>query len=191
MPRARPICRRGSSSASAAARTRTAHPIGRSPSWRRWPARFGDAATQAWCLPTTCSPTRRTCLSIQAPSCGACARCSMPAEPGGAAPATRGLATYYTLLITLTVSQIGSQISEYAVSIAVFRATGHATPLALVAFFTAAPAVLLGGFAGALADRFDRRAMMLIANLGFVVVSAVLLASFASGAFRLWHLYAL
>ncbi len=56
------------------------------------------------------------------------------------------------------MSLIGSQISEYAVSIAVFRATGHATPLALVAFFSTAPAILLGGFSGALADRFDRRA---------------------------------
>ncbi len=105
--------------------------------------------------------------------------------------ASMRLAIYYTLLVTQTVSLIGSQISGYAVSIAVFRATGHATPLALVAFFSAAPSILLGGFAGALADRFDRRSMMLIANFGFTVVSGLLLLSFASGAFRLWHLYAL
>ena len=101
------------------------------------------------------------------------------------------LAIYYALLVTQTVSLIGSQISEYAVSIAVFRATGHATPLALVAFFSVTPAILLGGFAGALADRFDRRGMMLIANIGFVVCSGLLLLSFASRAFQLWHLYAL
>ena len=106
-----------------------------------------------------------------------------------AAPAR--LAIYYALLVTQTVSLIGSQISEYAVSIAVFRATGHATPLALVAFFSVVPAIALGGFAGALADRFDRRAMMLIANLGFTLCSGLLLLSFASGAFQLWHLYAL
>ena len=105
--------------------------------------------------------------------------------------ASTGLAIYYALLITQTVSLIGSQISEYAVSIAVFRATGHATPLALVAFFSAVPAIVLGGFAGALADRFDRRGLMLIGNLGFTVCSSLLLLSFASGAFRLWHLYAL
>lgn len=86
---------------------------------------------------------------------------------------------------------IGSQISQYAVSIAVFRATGHATPIALVAFFGAVPWILLGGLAGALADRFDRRAVMLVANIGFTVVSGLLLLSFATGAFRLWHLYAL
>ncbi len=105
-------------------------------------------------------------------------------------PAAR-LAIYYALVVTETLSLIGSQISQYAVSIAVFRATGHATPLALVVFFSTAPAVLLGGFGGALADRFDRRGMMLIANLGFTLVSGLLLLSFASGAFQLWHLYAL
>jgi len=111
-----------------------------------------------------------------------------PAAPAATPPQ---LAIYYALLLTEAVSLIGSQISGYAVSIAVFRATGHATPLALVAFFSTVPSVLLGGFAGALADRFDRRGMMLIANIGFVVCSGLLLLSFASGAFRLWHLYAL
>ena len=114
--------------------------------------------------------------------------CSAPVR-GAAKPA--GLAVYYALLVTQTVSLIGAQISQYAVGIAVFRATGHATPLALVAVFSTFPAVLLGGLGGALADRFDRRAMMLIANGGYAVASGLLLLSFASGAFQLWHLYAL
>jgi MFS family permease len=102
-----------------------------------------------------------------------------------------GLRTYYVLLLAQAISLLGSQISGLAVSIAVFRQTGHATPLALVAFFLAAPRVVLGGLAGALADRFDRRRIMLLANVGYVVASGLLLASFASGGFRLWHLYLL
>jgi DHA3 family macrolide efflux protein-like MFS transporter len=102
-----------------------------------------------------------------------------------------GLRIYYALVVTETVSLIGSQISGYAVSINVFRATGHATPLALVAFFSVTPSILFTGLAGALADRFDRRRLMLIANVGFTVCSGLLLLSFASDEFRLWHLYAL
>src|SRR5690348_6680633 len=116
---------------------------------------------------------------------------------GGASPAPTPsvaarprLAIYYALVVTQAVSLMGSQVSQYAVGIAVYRATGHATPIALVAFFSTVPAIVLGGFGGALADRFDRRGMLLIANIGYVVVSALLLASFASGAFQLWHLYA-
>jgi DHA3 family macrolide efflux protein-like MFS transporter len=118
-------------------------------------------------------------------------------EPMAIAAATEapargvGLRTYYVLLLAQAISLLGSQISGLAVSIAVFRQTGHATPLALVAFFSAAPRMLLGGFAGALADRFDRRRVMLLANVGYVVTSGLLLASFASGAFQLWHLYVL
>jgi len=111
--------------------------------------------------------------------------------PVGSATASTGLAVYYLLLVTQAVSLIGSQVSQYAVGIAIYRATGHATPIALVAFFSTVPAIVLGGLGGALADRFDRRGMMLIANLGYVVVSGLLLLSFASGAFQLWHLYAL
>jgi DHA3 family macrolide efflux protein-like MFS transporter len=113
-----------------------------------------------------------------------------PTAPDQTPPATR-LAIYYDLLVTQAVSQIGSQISGYAVGIAVFRATGHATPLALVAFFQVAPGVLFGGLGGALADRFDRRSVMLIANVGYSLTSGLLLLSFALGAFQLWHLYAL
>jgi MFS family permease len=108
------------------------------------------------------------------------------APAGGAGPRT-----YYVLLVAQAISLLGSQISGLAVSIAVFRHTGHATPLALVAFFSAAPRMVLGGFAGAVADRFDRRRIMLLANVGYVVSSGLLLASFASGAFQLWHLYGL
>ncbi len=102
-----------------------------------------------------------------------------------------GLRTYYALLVTETVSLIGSMVSALAVSISVFRQTGHATPLALVTLFSMLPVITVGGLAGALADRFDRRIMMLIANVGFVLCSGLLLLSFASEAFRLWHLYAL
>jgi len=102
-----------------------------------------------------------------------------------------GLRTYYVLLVAQAISLLGSQISGLAVSIAVFQRTGHATPLALVAFFQVAPRIVLSGFAGALADRFDRRRIMLLANVGYVVTSGLLLTSFASGAFQLWHLYVL
>ena len=113
------------------------------------------------------------------------------APPAARPPASLRLAVYYVLIVTQAVSQLGSQVSAYAIGIAVFRATGHATPLALVIFFSVLPAVVLSGYAGALADRFDRRGLMLLANLGYTLTSGLLLLSFASGAFQLWHLYAL
>jgi MFS transporter, DHA3 family, macrolide efflux protein len=107
------------------------------------------------------------------------------------APPSQGLRTYYLLVTTQTVSQVGSRISFFAVGIAVFTQTSHATPIAIISFCQTLPWIVGAGFAGALADRYDRRRLLILANTGFVATSALLLASFASGAFRLWHLYAL
>jgi len=111
-------------------------------------------------------------------------------QTGSQAP-SQGLGTYYLLVATQTVSQVGSRISFFAVGIAVFTRTSHATPIAIISFCQVLPWILGAGFAGAMADRYDRRRLLILANAGFVITSGLLLASFVSGAFRLWHLYAL
>jgi MFS transporter, DHA3 family, macrolide efflux protein len=100
-----------------------------------------------------------------------------------------GLRAYYLLVIAQAVSLLGSQLAALTVSIDIFKQTGQATPVALVAFFSVAPAMVLSGLAGAMADRFSRRGIMLAANLGFIATNSLLLLSYASGAFELWHLY--
>jgi DHA3 family macrolide efflux protein-like MFS transporter len=102
-----------------------------------------------------------------------------------------GLRTYYTLVATQTVSQVGSRISFFAVGISVFTQTSQATPIAIIAFCQVLPWILGAGFAGALADRHDRHRLLILADAGFVVTSGLLLVSFVSGAFQLWHLYLL
>ena len=105
--------------------------------------------------------------------------------------APAGAITYYVQVATQTLSWIGSQTSSLAVGIAVFRMTGHATPIALIGVFATLPRIVLGGLGGALADRLDRRSLMLAANLGYALASGLLLLAFLSGAFQLWQLYAL
>ncbi|HZC16758.1 MAG TPA: MFS transporter [Caulobacteraceae bacterium] len=104
---------------------------------------------------------------------------------------TRGVGAFYALLATQTLSMVGSRTSSLAVGIAVFRLTGHATPLALVSVFSTAPWIIFGGLGGALADRLDRRSLMLAANVGYTLASGLLLIAFLSGGFRLWQLYGL
>jgi MFS transporter, DHA3 family, macrolide efflux protein len=97
--------------------------------------------------------------------------------------------TFYTLILTQVFSLIGSRISGLAISIWVFKQTGDATPLALVSFFFILPQIIASGFAGALADRWDRRYVMMLSDAGQALGTVLLLISFSSGGFQLWHLY--
>ncbi len=102
-----------------------------------------------------------------------------------------GLNTFYTLAVTQTLSLIGSRMSSIAVGIWVFATTGSAAPLLLVSFFNEMPAMIGGSLAGVLADRRDRRLIMLLADAGQAAGTLLLLASIAAGTFALWQLYAI
>ncbi len=97
--------------------------------------------------------------------------------------------TFYTLIITQTFSLIGSRISGLALGIWIFQQTGQATPLALVSFFATLPVLLASSVSGVLADRWDRRKVMLIADAGQAFGTVLLLISVASNSFEVWHLY--
>ncbi len=97
--------------------------------------------------------------------------------------------TFYTLILTQTLSLIGSHMSSLALSIYVYNQTGDVTPLALVSVFAMLPQVIAAAFAGVLADRWDRRYVMMIADAGQAVGTVILLVVFLSGSFQLWHLY--
>lgn len=97
--------------------------------------------------------------------------------------------TFYTLILTQVFSLIGSKVSGLAIGIYVFNQTGDATPLALVSFFAVVPQVLASGVSGVLADRYDRRYVMALADAGQAAGTVLLFFSFASGDFQLWHLY--
>lgn len=101
----------------------------------------------------------------------------------------RKTALFYSLLVTQTISLIGSSMTALALGIWIFQETGEATPLVLVSFFNFLPRLLSASIAGVLADRWDRRYVMAIADAGQAVGTLVLLASFASGSFEVWHLY--
>lgn len=101
----------------------------------------------------------------------------------------RKLLTFYTLLLTQTVSLIGSRMTGLAFGIYIYNQTGDATPLTLVAFFSWLPRLISASLAGVIADRWDRRYVMALADTGQAAGTLLLLVTFASGTFQLWHLY--
>lgn len=104
--------------------------------------------------------------------------------------AQRGQRTFYALALAQTISQIGSNMSFLAVGIYVYHQTGQATPLALFSLFLLLPNIIAGGIAGVLADRYDRRTLMIVGDIGAALGTLALVISLSSGNFQLWHLYA-
>lgn len=63
------------------------------------------------------------------------------------------------------VSTIGSSLTSLASSILVFRTTNSALSVGLMLIATAAPSLLFGLIAGVFVDRFDRRRIMITADI--------------------------
>ena len=86
------------------------------------------------------------------------------------------------------ISLVGTWMHQTAMAWLVWRLTHQATLLGVMAFAGNLPVLLLGFPAGALVDRFERRRLVLVAQV-FEMVLAFLTAWLAwSGAVQVWHL---
>lgn len=88
----------------------------------------------------------------------------------------RGRAAVRRLAVARLLSGLGSQIASIALSVAVYQRTRSAVWLSATFFLTFGVNGLLTPVAGAIADRFDRRRVMITCDLaGFVAWSVLLL----------------
>ena len=63
------------------------------------------------------------------------------------------------------VSQMGSSITALASSIFAYQSTGSALNVGLMMIATVVPSLFVGLIAGVFVDRYDRKRIMIIANL--------------------------
>lgn len=102
----------------------------------------------------------------------------------------KSVMTFYILTISQVLSLIGSRMTGVALALWLFDETGDSTPVLLAAFFAAIPLALFGSIAGVFVDRWNRRQLLIWSDLGQAVATFVLLLSFLSDGFQIWHLYA-
>ena len=62
------------------------------------------------------------------------------------------------------ISQIGGGLTGFGLGVYVFKQTGRASDMALVTLFSFLPGLLLSAPAGVLADKYDRRLLMMIGD---------------------------
>lgn len=96
--------------------------------------------------------------------------------PGAAPP--RG---FRYLVGSEGISVAGDWVLLTAAAVTVFKETGSTTAVSLMLGLAAVPTVLLGPVAGAVADRFDRRRIMLLADMLSALVLFACLAAVSVG----------
>jgi len=87
------------------------------------------------------------------------------------------------------MSAIGSGLTAFALGVFVFQKTQSATSFSLIILFSFLPSLILLPFGGVLADRFDRKKMMIIGDAGAITGLLFILLVMLSGSIELWQIY--
>lgn len=103
----------------------------------------------------------------------------------------RSLRTFLVIWLGQLVSSLGTGLGSFALGVWVYEETGSATQFSLIAFFAVLPALLLAPLAGSVADRFDRRTVLIAGNLLSALTTLVMTALLYGGLLRPWHVYPL
>jgi predicted branched-subunit amino acid permease len=93
----------------------------------------------------------------------------MPA-PALTAPARQSAQDFWIFWAGQTISNLGSSLTLFALPLLVFRLTGSALNLALSLAVTYLPALCFGLLIGVWVDRFNRKRLLLLTNLGSALV---------------------
>ena len=98
---------------------------------------------------------------------------SLAAERGPVDPPLRTNRDFAKLLVSQTVSAAGDAVSATAMPLLVLALTGSGVAMGIVGAVNAGADFVMAAFAGALADRGDRKRMMFGADLGRAILTAL------------------
>ncbi len=87
------------------------------------------------------------------------------------------------------VSLLGSGLVQFALVWYLTDQTGSANVLAMATLVALLPQVFLGPFSGAVVDRLNRKAVMIISDSLVALTTLALMASFMLGSIQVWHIY--
>lgn len=99
-----------------------------------------------------------------------------------------GQRTFWTVWFGQLVSQVGSSMTGFAMTIYVFQDTGSVTALGVMLLAVNLPAVVLGPLAGVVVDRVNRRTVMLLSDSAAAVGTLSLAALFFADALSYWQI---
>ena len=101
-----------------------------------------------------------------------------------------GMPGFTVVFVGQLISVIATQMTGFAMTLWIYKQTSSATALGLAQVFFIVPFLLISPIAGAMVDRYNRKLMMMISDIGAGVTMIVILVLQSMGMLQLWHLYA-
>ena len=101
------------------------------------------------------------------------------------------LKDFYLLWSTQSLSQLGSAMTSFALTLWLYEKTGSALSTAALTICTYAPYVVMSIFAGAITDKFDKKKTMLVCDVLAALSTVLVLILYKTALLRVWHLYAI
>ena len=102
-----------------------------------------------------------------------------------------GLKDFYILWSTQSLSQLGSAMTGFALTLWLYEKTGSALSTAALRICTYAPYVIMSIFAGAISDRYDKKKTMLVCDVLAALTTILVFVLYRTDMLAVWHLYAL
>ncbi|MCR5148018.1 MAG: MFS transporter [Eubacterium sp.] len=99
------------------------------------------------------------------------------------------LRDFYLLWSTQSLSQLGSAITAFAITLWLYEKTGSALSTAALRICTYVPYIVMSIFAGAISDKFDKKRTMLICDLMAAISTIAVFVLYKADMLDVWHLY--
>lgn len=101
----------------------------------------------------------------------------------------KDMKTFFTIWGGQLISMLGSGLTNFALGVWIYDQTKQATPFAITVLLGTIPRVLLLPIAGSIADRFNRRFIMIVSDTLNAVLTLFIFLLLGAGSLQLWHIY--
>ncbi|MBI9047496.1 MAG: MFS transporter [Anaerolineaceae bacterium] len=101
----------------------------------------------------------------------------------------KSMRTFIVIWFGQFISTIGSGLTSFAFGVWVYTETGSTTMFAINLLAYTLPTIFFSPILGALVDRWDRRKIMLLNDVGSGITTLLIFLLFTSGNLQIWHIF--
>lgn len=98
--------------------------------------------------------------------------------------------TFFLIWGTQVLSMLGSEMTDFAITLWAWNITGKATSLSLILLFNQLPRLITTLFAGIIVDRCNRKALMILGDAASGISTIIIFLLFLTNHLEIWHIYA-